>query len=63
MFSDIATASQPQLALKLKLMTIAAVAANAAGADADTANRVESAVATEVCGLSKNHQWKPETVE
>ena len=45
--------------------------ATSSGADTDTANHVESAWSklkgplldadTEVCVLSKNHQWKPET--
>ena len=47
-----------------------AAVTTASGADADAANRIESAwsklkallldASTEVCGLSKNHQWKPE---
>ena len=53
------------------MMTAAAAVATAFGADADTVNRIDSAwsklkgplldAATEVCGLSKHHQWKPET--
>ena len=52
-------------------MTAAAAVATASGADADTAIRVESTWSnlkgalldadTDVCGLSKNHLWKPET--
>ena len=52
-------------------MTAVAAVASAAGADAETANHVESAwsklkglllnAAMEVCGLSKNHQWESET--
>ena len=52
-------------------MTAAATVATASGVDAGTANCVESAwwklkgplldAATEFWGLSKNHQWKPET--
>ena len=65
---DPAIASQFQSAFKVKTMTAAAAVATAAGADADTAKCVESAwsklkgplldAATEVCGLSKNYQWK-----
>ena len=40
---DPATASQFQLAFKVKMMTAAAAVATAAGADADTTSRVESA--------------------
>ena len=68
---DPATASKFQSAFKLKAMTAVAAVASAAGASAHTANHVESAwsklkgslldAATEVCGLSKNHQWRPET--
>ena len=53
------------------MMTAPAAFATASGADADISNRVESTwsklkvplldAATEVCGLTKNHQWKPET--
>ena len=52
-------------------MPAAAAVATAAGSDADTDKCVESAwaklkgplldAATEVCGLSKNYQWKSET--
>ena len=55
----------------LKVMTAWASAANNAGVAADTANLTETVwsklkdplldAATEVCGLSKNHQWRPET--
>ena len=48
-----------------------AAAATASGSNADTANHAETALsklkgplldaATEVCCLSKNHQWNPET--
>ena len=65
------TASPFQSAFKVKTMTAAAAVATAYGADADTANRIESAwsklkgplldAATEVCGPSKKHKWKPET--
>ena len=67
---DPATANQFQSAFKIKTMTTAAAVAAASGADTDTANCVESAwsklkgplldAATELCGPSKNHQWKPE---
>ena len=50
-------------------MTAMAVVATASGATADTADNIESAwsklkgplldAATEVCSLSKNHQWRP----
>ena len=53
-------------------MTAAAAVATDSDADADTANCVESVwsklkgplldAATKVCGLSNNHQWKPETL-
>ena len=65
---DPVTASQFQSAFKVKTMTAAAAVATTSGTDADTANRIESAwsklkgplldTVTEVCGLSKNHQWK-----
>ena len=65
------TANQFQSASKVKTMTVVAAVATAAGANADTKNCVEAAwsklkgylldAATEVCGLSQNHQWKPET--
>ena len=65
---DLATASQLQSALKLKVTTAMAAAATAAGVTADTANRVEKLwsvlkdpLVTEVCGLSKNLQWRLET--
>ena len=66
---DPATANLFQSAFKVKMMTAAAAVATNPGAEADTANHVESAcsklkgplldAATEVCGLSKNRQWKP----
>ena len=57
---------------QLKKMSAAAAVATTAVADADSANRIESAwsklegplldAPTEViCGLSKNHQWRLET--
>ena len=68
---DPTTAILSQSAFKVKTMTAAAAVVIASGADADTANHVESAwsklkgplldAATEVCSISKNHQWKPET--
>ena len=68
---DPATASLFQSAFKVKMMTAEAAVATASGADSDPANQVESPwsrlkgplldVATEVCGLSKNRRWKPET--
>ena len=68
---DPATASQFQSIFKFKRMTAAATVATTSSVDADTSNCVESAwwklkdalldAANEVCGLSKNHQWKPET--
>ena len=67
---DPTTAILFQSAFKVKTVTAAAAVAIASGADADTANHVESAwsklkgplldTATEVCSISKNHQWKPE---
>ena len=68
---DPATASLFQSAFKIKAMTGTAAVSTASGADADTANCIESAwsklkgpllnAATKVCGLSRNHQWKPGT--
>ena len=53
------------------MMTAAAAVATTSGADADTANCVESVwsnlkgplldAATRVCGLTKNHLWETET--
>ena len=55
----------------LQVMTASATAASNAGVPADTANLIETVwsklkypvpnAATEVCGLSKNHQWRLET--
>ena len=66
---DAATASYFHVAFRVNAMTAATAVATAA--TVYSANRVESAwsklsgplfhAATEVCGLSKNHQWKPET--
>ena len=63
--------SQFQSAFKVKTMIAAAAVASAAGADVDSVNCVVLAwsklngplldAVTEVCGLSKNHQWKSET--
>ena len=67
---DPTTASEFQLAFELKVTTDRAATATAAGVAADTANCVETIwsklkdplldAATEVCVLSKNHQWRPE---
>ena len=68
---DPATGSLFQSAFQVRIMTAAAAVATTSGADADTANRVESVLsklkgplldtANEVCSLSKNHQRKPVT--
>ena len=62
---DPATGSQFQSAFRVKMMTAAS------DADVDTANHIESArsklkgplldAAAELCGLSRNQHWKPET--
>ena len=66
-----AIASQFQLAFELKVTNDMAATATAAGVAADTANQVETFwsklkdplldAASKVCGLSKNHQLRPET--
>ena len=68
---DRVAASQFQLAFKVKVINVVAAVSAIAGAVASIANRIESAwlklkgpllyVATEVCDLSKNHQWRPKT--
>ena len=68
---DSVNASQFQWAFKLKVMTASTSAANNAGVAAGHANLTETVLsklkdplldaATEVYGLSKNHQWSPET--
>ena len=47
-------------------MTVTFAVASAAGAAADTEKHIESTwplldASTEVCGLSKNYQWRPDT--
>ena len=66
-----ATASHFQSAFKVKAMTAEAAVATISDAFAAIVNHVWSAwsklkgplldAVTEVCGLSKNHQWRPET--
>ena len=68
MLRDPTAADQFQLAFKVKIV---AAVTTAAGANADTANNIESSwskmmgilldAATKVCSLSKNHQWKSKT--
>ena len=67
---DPATASQFQSAFRVKIMAAAAAVGNDFCTDVDTSSRIESAwsklkgplldAATEVCGIYKNHLWKPE---
>ena len=68
---DRVTASQFQLAFKLKVTAALATATTATHVTADTANHVETVwtqlmhplldAATKVCSLSNDHQWRPKT--